>query len=441
MSKYWKRAPLEVRRQVELERRRADALLREARQADRSPQAQIECAFRRESSRGRVYRAVAGMLEMGDDAHRAALRDLLLRVCDVGAAETLIERHEHARGLTRLASLRPRWIRPLADWRPRTHNAARQFSSLARHLLARYPVPVLFDQALFARATEAEWFIHVGSGQNLRTAPGLPFPLTKMMAHHALLAPAEHVGCVVEALRWGQVRGLGGSARLAAAVVASRLRTQQFGESFWLTVVQFLVNHGPMLDPQQVAPLIDFVHAQRFERGPARVENGVVVAGTIPQPNLSMKGRSVESLLRQMHGWHRMLARETKAGRVVEAWPASGIAGYERAEGTPGNERLFRVVELLDVRQLVQEGRAMRHCVASYASSCASGRCAIFSMREDSGAFSQAERRLTIEVIIQNRRIVQARGRFNAAPDGVAERVLRAWAATAGLTIAPLGRW
>jgi hypothetical protein len=47
---------------------------------------------------------------------------------------------------------------------------------------------------------------------------------------------------------------------------------------------------------------------------------------------------------------------------------------------------------------------------------------------------------LTIEVIVPNRRIVQARGRFNAQPDGVDERILRAWATTAGLSIAPMDR-
>jgi hypothetical protein len=194
-----------------------------------------------------------------------------------------------------------------------------------------------------------------------------------------------------------------------------------------------------MLDPHQVGPIIDFLHAQRFERGPARVEGGTVVAGVVPQPHLSMKGRTVESLLRQMQAWHRMLARETKAGAGAGTpikWRPSGIDGYERVEGTPGNQRLFRVVELLDARELAYEGRAMRHCVASYAHSCAGGRCAIFSLREEFGAGAQTMRRLTVEVSVAHRRIVQARGRLNAPPGGVEERILRAWATTARLVIA-----
>jgi hypothetical protein len=195
-----------------------------------------------------------------------------------------------------------------------------------------------------------------------------------------------------------------------------------------------------MLDPQQVGPLVDFLRAQRFEVGPARFVNGVVQAGVIPQPNLSMKGRTVETLLRQMRQWHRQLARETKAAASPACWLPSGIAGYERVEGTPPKQRLFRVVELVTSDDLRKEGAAMRHCVASYAHSCVERRCAIFSLREEDGSAGPPLRRLTIEVIIQNRRIVQARGRFNALPDGVDQRILRAWATTAGLTAAPVNR-
>ena len=163
------------------------------------------------------------------------------------------------------------------------------------------------------------------------------------------------------------------------------------------------------------------------------------MAGEIPQPNLSMKGRTVESLLRQMQAWHRLLAREARAGARIAAaptkWRPSGIDGYERVEGTPGNKRCFRVVELLDANELAYEGRAMRHCVASYAYSCAGGRCAIFSLREEVGGAAKSVRRLTVEVSVPTRRIVQARGPLNAPPGGVEERILRAWATTARLML------
>ena len=147
------------------------------------------------------------------------------------------------------------------------------------------------------------------------------------------------------------------------------------------------------------------------------------------------------SLLRQVRAWHAQLGRR-RAGARELVWPPSGIAGLHRVEGEPGNQRLFLVTELLCSRELVAEGSAMRHCVATYAHSCEQGRSAIFSLRVDAGA--GLERRLTIDVNVKARTIVEARGRFNAPAQPLDQRILRAWAVQARLTIAPyaLGtRW
>ena len=465
MSLFAKKSSSAQRREAALIRQRADSALRAAKQADRSSRKQIEQGLAHAAAHPTLPQLKAGLcawtstLTRGREdreQHERGIRQVLLHVADV--APKLLETCAYVQALGRLGRLRKQWVRQPEPWRPRTHNAGRQFSSLARHLLAQYPVPSVFDAAFFVGVTcggvdrEAAWFIHIGRGNNLRTAAGLPFPLTKMMAHHALAAPDDVVGGIFPALRWGQVRGCGGTERLAGAIVASRLGQPVEDERFWLTVIQFFVAN-PMFDPHQVGPIVDFLHNQRFVEAPGRIVDGVYVAGAIPQPNLTMRRRTIESLLRQLAQWHRELARDGvggaagAAGRDAPAtWPSSGIAGYERVEGTPGNQRIFRVVELLDVAALREEGRVMRHCVASYAASCARGRCAIFSLREDDGSTGgggrawRDQRRLTIEVIVQNRRIVQARGRYNKPPEGVDDRVLRAWATTAGLTIAPTNR-
>ena len=46
------------------------------------------------------------------------------------------------------------------------------------------------------------WFVHVGSGQNIRTAD-LPLVLSKSMAHVFAEAPGDLTA--TEALRWAQV--------------------------------------------------------------------------------------------------------------------------------------------------------------------------------------------------------------------------------------------
>ncbi len=438
----YRNASLEARRRQELARQRADEALRASKQGKLSPEKQIEAGFG--GSRPRDGLPLAGWIVRIRMPRDAAYDEAFRALLSAAAAHRspMLDEERYVRALARLARWRPSWLRAPGAWKPRAYAAARQFSSLARHLLARYDVPALFDQAWLHAGHDAGaargWFAHLGAGRNLRTAEHLPFPLTKMMAHHALRAPAEL--SVLQALRWGQVMGLGGVQRLARAVVASRLRDRLPDEPFWLTVVQFLARH-PMLDPHQVGPLVDYLFAQRFEREPARVVGGTVIGGTIPQPNLSRKGRTLDSLLRQVRAWHAQLGRR-RAGARELVWPPSGIAGLHRVEGEPGNQRLFLVTELLCSRELVAEGSAMRHCVATYAHSCEQGRSAIFSLRVDAGA--GLERRLTIDVNVKARTIVEARGRFNAPAQPLDERILRAWAVQARLTIAPyaLGtRW
>lgn len=144
-----------------------------------------------------------------------------------------------------------------------------------------------------------------------------------------------------------------------------------------------------------------------------------------------MNSRTVESALRQVERWHRELNRATIKGAI--SWPPCGIPGYEQIEGTEGSQRIVRIDEIVTSVELQQEGRVMQHCVASYARTCARGNVAIFSLKLDHG--SGLDRRLTIELDVRSKRIVQARGRFNAPPQLLDERYLRNWATSAGLTV------
>jgi hypothetical protein len=73
--------------------------------------------------------------------------------------------------------------------------------------------------------------------------------------------------------------------------------------------------------------------------------------------------------------------------------------------------RRFEFVELLTAEELIEEGREMQHCVASYANSGASARTSIWSLRKriESGRII---RMATIEVSNKQRAIVQVRRRW-----------------------------
>ena len=105
-----------------------------------------------------------------------------------------------AHALLALSAHQASWVRRPGNWEPRTHNAYRQFHSLVRHLIARYDVPAFMNTAWLEGLTPAgvvhqRWFIHVAQGGNLRTAEGLPIPLTRRQAHLYLQAPGTSTCC------------------------------------------------------------------------------------------------------------------------------------------------------------------------------------------------------------------------------------------------------
>jgi PcfJ-like protein len=340
-------------------------------------------------------------------------------------------RDEIISGLLALATYHREWLRPVEAWEPTGNNPLPQFSSLAGHLLAAYPVPAFLTSVWFeGRSVEARrrqgWYLHVGSGRNIRKAD-LPLAYTKMMAHHFLQAP-DH-STVEAALRWGQIRGLGGSKELAQAITSTRLGRSFESEDFWVTVVHFFVNH-PEMDLAQVGPVVDYLHHQRFVPQEVLMADGERVELGPPQPNLSMKGRTARSLLRQVGDWHEKLRRPRKFTSLK--WKPCGIGEFRHVEReSPEGLRCWTIRELTSSEELRAEGEAMRHCVGSYAGACARRETSIWSMR-----FENDERRfrvMTIEVDLATRTICESRRRGNASPNEKAIGVMKLWAGREGL--------
>ena len=336
--------------------------------------------------------------------------------------------------LSSLAKHHNSWLRPVEQWSPHTHNSRRQFSSLVRHLLAKYPVPTFVDSVWFRGNTpeaqrQQEWFKEIGGGTSPRQLD-LPVRLTKRMVHHFLHAPSGHT--VEAALRWAQVVGLGGNARLAEAVLGSRLATDFSHEEFWTSVIRWLIA-SPMLDTGQVGPIVDYIHHQKFEPQQHTVTDVEPEIGPA-QSDFSIKERTPESLLRQMQAWHTDLRKQPQPTEV--SWYESGICEFDWTERStdPGEVRHWTITEILTRKDLFNEGCVMHHCVASYEHACTSGRSAIWSMgieRND----SRRKQVLTVEVAVGRKAICQARGKTNRMPTEKEMGILRRWAAQEGLTI------
>jgi hypothetical protein len=339
-------------------------------------------------------------------------------------------------GLLAIACDRADWLRPLENWTPAGDGPRRQFASVALHLFARYPVPGFMTSVWFRggdadSAKQQAWYKHIGLGLNIRTAD-LPLSYTKRMAHHFMEAPDHFT--VEMALRWGQVRGLGGSEVLAKAVAATQLGQSFQHEDFWKTVLHFLAN-DPTLDPAHVGPIVDYLNVQRFVPQEDLIDEGELRHHGPLQPNLAMKGRTRRSLLRQVEEWHKRL-RFRRGAKPIH-WQRSDIGEFHYIEKEGRDRephRVWTIRELLSSDELHREGLAMQHCVASYARACAGRASSIWSLRFENRV--RRHRVMTIEVDMKRGMICQARRRRNAAPNDKAREILERWARQEELTIA-----
>ena len=326
------------------------------------------------------------------------------------------------------------WLRPLDTWsadltaRPRS-----QYSSLIEHLLIKYKPPGFFKKVREARnpfsSREYAWYLHIGNGKSLRTAPGQLVPLSKREAHHVMQAP-EHLD-VHEAFLWGKLAALGANSTLISEVMHtgfahSFIRESSFGERIpqfkvWIPPLVRLFMRTPDADTNMIGPLIDFLQSTNSRRN--------------IHPEL--KNQTIRSLTRAMEAWHEriFLRREAQVRNYCEQvkryqnWPPDrGIRPFYLI-GTPEDGVcLWQLVELCSQLALSREGMEMQHCVATYASRCASGATSIWSLRKVSpeGVRSMA----TIEVQKRNgqRVIAQARAHHNNRPDETAMKLIRRWA-------------
>ncbi len=453
------------------QRERLDALLHASAQAARNiasaekrPQAWIRAIFAGQADEAQLPSAFLKRLyafvraEKNRDTRRT-FEYLLLTVS--GTARELLNVDDlpcpgaqigmtYLHGLLALARRGDEWQRDLADWKPARWKVRRLFASLARHLLARYPVPAFMDRAWFEGgaqgAQQQRWFLHVASGGNLR-AVDTPIPLTKRASHYVLRAPADFT--FEAALRWGQVRGMGGTERLARAVAASLLPFARKDGTFWNGVIHWFVNH-PELETHHVGPIVDFIHNVKYARQHIVRADGSTECIAPPEPGFDMKGRTPAALLRRVAKWHQEIARLhqeiARRSHQQRKWPHLDVGELQLQQDTkPGGVFYWTIQQLLNSRELEEEGRAMRNCVASYISNCERGKSSIWSLRVMAPDAPRAQRVMTIEVDPAGRQIVQARGKCNVLPASfnstgrlrLAPTLLRRWADQQGLSFGP----
>ncbi len=108
-----------------------------------------------------------------------------------------------------------------------------------------------------------------------------------------------------------------------------------------------------------------------------------------------LRARSFRGLAERSRKWHRDLAEEhnrsewnttlKRQGNIQHAW--NSLAG-------PIRDRGLRVTPLCEQKELFDEGKEMRHCVANYWQACRKGESRIFSITQEGMRVATGELRL-----------------------------------------------
>jgi PcfJ-like protein len=312
--------------------------------------------------------------------------------------------------IIRVGEYRDQWVRQPSSYIPISYNPLKCLRGYVQHCMFKYPLSSMWLDLWFKKAypkTEWEkraitWSLQLGSGVSAKKLD-LPVPMTSLERHHFITTKEYPVS---EALRVAQMKALKFSTPLIEEILRSPIgdvfryiSIDSSREPFIKEFLLFISNQN-MLSVENARPILDYVLNQRQQ-----------------DRSYSLKGRTATSILRSVEAWHAAI-NKSKTGAHV-SWPGQkGHLPYD-AQVQGG---LLSITELTSNKALLKEGNSMHHCVYSYAPSCISNACAIFSLRIEGKSYA------TIELRLPQKMVVQVRGSCNSKVDSVIKNHILAWA-------------
>lgn len=307
----------------------------------------------------------------------------------------------HARALARIATFWPFWVRTPDIFRTRARTPEGIVRALVDHVFVRFPVPPFLYQGWTdeeAPCALLGWFVCLAGGGSLRRLEKASGGLggASARALRPMLDLVSPGASLVEGRTRAEVMAMGGSS-WAHEQLFDAAEFQIFSPhavrsvvdyDTWRQTVRWLDRHREVLTPDSLPATLGWIAR---EHARLRISGGrfALEAQTLSDVQNAMKACADRS------------------------WPVR----FGDWDFGP-----VRFVELLNEGALHDEGKAMHHCVATYAEDCADGTSAIFSVRRG------GQRLLTVEVLLTSRSIYEARGKHNRSLFPSERRVLLRWA-------------
>lgn len=318
----------------------------------------------------------------------------------------LLRDYKSVEVLHNISSFGNQMVRNIESWERKGFDKEEQLRSLIRYSFAIYETPVFLENTFFEFDKKFMlWYLQLGKGKSVKDLTQMPIHLTSKMAHE--FKNALNIFKPNEALRFAQALGFGASLKTAKVIGFSKLSNiNESEEKFWETVVHFFAKET-IVNAKDLDKILEFLMFKYREN-----------------IKFSMKNRTQRALIFQALEWEKNVYK-TEIGEILY-WETSGITPLYLEKSENGKKVVYKTVELLNSFALFDEGNAMHHCVAEYDKDCKEGVSTIFSLQrvyED----KLIERLATIEVGLSEKKIIEAKAKFNEEPSERSLQMIDLW--------------
>lgn len=284
------------------------------------------------------------------------------------------------------------------------HNADTQFAAWVNQCFFDYPLPDWAYRVMQTKPEEAdrEALISWGCGQSPRSIFGLSKQENGIFHEIHFAVPSVRF-----ALAYSAAMTRHCTRQLALAFAEALHGRDNAIYPYYLQRVRSLAEWFAVQkidDLSQVGNLMDYFYRENYFLH-----------------DFDLKGRTLKSMLREMTLWHRELNLQEQG---TGAWKTHNLSHVLEKD-----EVIFE--ELDNAKKLQYEGRRQHNCAASYLKKCMESRCAIVAMNE-----LNSRLRVTLEINISDKKIVQAKGKCNAKPTSQELKYIRRYARDKQLAIA-----
>lgn len=318
----------------------------------------------------------------------------------------LLRDYKSVEVLHNISSFGNQMVRNIESWERKGFDKEEQLRSLIRHSFAIYETPVFLENTFFEFDKKFMlWYLQLGKGKSVKDLSQMPIHLTNKMAHEFKNAP--NIFKPNEALRFAQALGFGASIKTAKVIGFSKLSNiNENEEKFWETVVLFFAKETNV-NAKDLDKILEFLMYKYREN-----------------KKISMKNRTQRALIFQALEWEKDVYK-AEIGEILN-WETSGITPLYLEKNENGKKVVYKTIELLNSIALFDEGNAMHHCVADYDKDCKEGVSTIFSLQRVSEN-KLTERLATIEVGLDEKKIIEAKAKFNEEPNEKSLQMIDLW--------------